>query len=456
MMTSIAMVAALVLAKLLLPLFNDIAGKALYIPFQHPLFWVLSAGLTAVVSLLTGLYPAFFLSSFRPTVVLKGVFNVRNGRRFRQSLVVGQFVLSIAMVIGTAVIYRQLMYMQNSRLGFDKSQLLHVRLKGDLRNKAAIFKQKVEQLPGVVKASVATSNMVNIGNESNIEWEGQLVKDEFLITHMNVDADFVSAVGMSLVTGRNFSKSIPSDTSSVMGAFLLNETAVKRMGFTPATALGKQVKFWGQDGRVIGVVKDFHFRSLHAPIEPFILRFRPLDPYFTLLIKTAPGAVKRTISDVANVYKSLEPANPITYGFVDADLDAQYKADQRTGRIVLHFAILTILISCLGLFGLAAYTAEQRTKEIGVRKVLGASVASIVGLLSKDFLKLVLIAIVIAIPISWYAMNNWLQNFAYKSAVEWWLFCLAGLLAVLIALVTVSFQAIKAAVANPVKSLRTE
>ena len=454
--TGLAVVAALLLAEALLPLFNDIAGKTLQIPYQLPLFWAMMAGLTAVVSLLTGLYPAFFLSSFRPALVLKGVFNVKAGRSFRQSLVVGQFALSIAMAIGTVIIYRQLAFMQNTRLGFDKSQLLHVALKGDLRAKAMQFKNQVAQLPGVAGASVTTSNLVDMMNGTGVEWEGQKPKDEFLMTHMNVDADFMATTGMSLVAGRNFSARIQSDTSGKQGAYLINETAAKRMGWTAATALGKRIKYWGMEGNVVGVLKDFHFRPLRVTIEPFICRFRPRDYYFTLLVKIRPGSVSRTLSDIASVYKTIGPANPISYGFVDQDLDAQYRAEQRTGRIILYFSILTILISCLGLFGLAAFTAEQRTKEIGVRKVLGASVASIVTLLSKDFLRLVLIAMVIASPIAWYAMNRWLADFAYKIAIEWWMFGLAGLLAVAIALLTVSFQSMKAALMNPVKSLRSE
>ncbi|MBC8153533.1 MAG: ABC transporter permease, partial [Bacteroidetes bacterium] len=380
----------------------------------------------------------------------------RAGRGFRQSLVVGQFVLSVAMVVGTVVVYRQLAFMQDTKLGFDKSQLLHVRLKGDLRAKAMLFKTQVAQLPGVVQASGTTDNLVDVTNQTNIEWEGQGPKDEFLMTHANIDADFMKTTGMTLVSGRNFSAQIPADTSAKHAGYLINETAAKRMGWTAATALGKRIKYWGSDGNVVGVLRDFHFRPLRTSIEPFIFRFRPKDYYFTLLVKTKPSTVPRTIADITNVYKKLNPDNPISYGFVDQDLDAQYRAEQRVARIIGCFAILTILVSCLGLFGLAAFTAEQRTKEIGVRKVLGASVASIVALLSKDFLKLVLIAIVIASPIAWYAMNRWLQDFAYKITIEWWVFAGAGLLAVGIALLTVGFQSMKAALMNPVNSLRSE
>ena len=462
LMTTLAIFTSLLLAEALLPLFNDISGKTILIPYHLPTFWLTLAGLTGVVSLLTGLYPAFFLSAFRPALVLKGVFDARAGQGFRQSLVVGQFALSIALVIGTVVIYRQLAFMQNTNLGFDKSQLLHVQLKGDLRGKAMRLKNQVAQLPGVARVSAATSNLVDMQNSGGIEWEGQAPasrqapKDEFLITNMNVDADFMATTGMTLAAGRNFSAQIPADTASKLGAYLINETAAKRMGYTPTAALGKRVKFWGTDGLIIGVLRDFHFRPLRVGIEPFIIRFRPKDYYFSLLVKIRSGNESQTVADITTVYKKLDPDNIISYGFVDQDLDVQYRAEQRVGRIIGSFAILTILISCLGLFGLVAFTAESRTREIGVRKVLGASVISIVALLSKDFLKLVLIAIVIASPIAWFAMNRWLQDFAYKITIEWWVFALAGLLAVGIALLTVSFQSVKAALMNPVKSLRSE
>ena len=456
LMTSLSVIAGLFLAELMLPLFNDLSEKDLQIPYHLPVFWLTLTGLTGLVSLLTGLYPAFYLSAFRPARVLKGVLTVPTGQSFRQSLVVGQFALSIALIIGTVVIYKQLDYIQNTRLGFDKSQLLYVQLKGDLRGKAMLFKNEVGQLPGVAQVSAATSNLVDINNSGDIQWEGQAPKDVFQITNMNIDADFVKTTGMSLVAGRNFSAEITTDTSSTQGAYLINKTAAKRMGWTPTAALGKTVKFWNVSGKIIGVVNDFHFRPLRVGIEPFIFRFQPKNYYFNLLVKLKPGMVPRTLTDIANAYKKVESGHPISYGFVDQDLDAQYRAEQRTGRIILCFSILTILVSCLGLFGLAAFTAEQRTKEIGVRKVLGASVSSIVTLLSKDFLKLVLIAIVIASPIAWYAMNRWLRDFAYKIAIEWWMFAGAGLLAVGIALLTVSFQSIKAALTNPVKSLRSE
>ena len=453
LMTGLSVLLALLLTTALTPLFNQLAGKNLTLDYTAPPFWLTLGGLAALVGLLAGLYPAFLLSSFQPAKVLKGTFQVRSGQLFRRALVVGQFTLSIVLVISTLFIYRQLAYLQHKNLGFDQAHLLYVRMGGNLRQKAAEFKGEILRLSSVEKAAATTATLVDVGNENNIEWEGQQPNDEFLISQLNVDPDFMSTVGMKLTGGSNFRPKAAMDTNVT---YLVNETAARRMGYSAKSALGKQVKFWGARGAIVGVVRDFHFRPLNVPIAPLILRYAPDNPYFQLLIKTRPGQAQEAIVAVTALYKRYEKEAPLQYGFVDQELDAQYRREQRTGQIVLSFSSLAILISCLGLFGLAAFTAEQRTKEIGVRKVLGASVASIVALLSKDFLKLVFLAIMIASPIAWYAMHVWLQDFAYKIDLEWWVFALAGLLAVGIALLTVSFQSVKAALMNPVKSLRSE
>jgi hypothetical protein len=288
---------------------------------------------------------------------------------------------------------------------------------------------------------------------SSISWEGQQTEDSFLMTQLNVDPDFVPATGMQLVAGRNFDPRITTDTAS---AYLINETAARRMGWKPGEAPGKRVKLWNREGTVIGVVRDFHFRPLTAVIEPFLFRYWPKEDYYHLLVKTKPGQTRQALAAIERFYKKHEHLTAPQYEFVDEALENQYLAQQRTGRVVLYFSALAIFVSCLGLLGLATFTAEQRTKEIGIRKVMGASVGNIVTLLSKDFLKLVLIAIVIASPVAWYAAHQWLQDFAYKIDVHWWMFAGAGLFAVAVALLTVSYQAIKTALIDPVKSLRTE
>ncbi|GAB3489543.1 ABC transporter permease [Spirosoma knui] len=456
LLTGLAILVALLFANALMPVFNQLSGKNLTLDFTAFPFWSVLMGLTLFVGLLSGLYPAFLLSSFQPTSVLKGVFgNAKHTYRqaFRQALVVGQFTFSIALIICTAFIYNQLQYMQRKNLGFDKSQLLYVGMGGALRGKVIDFKKELLRQSAIEAAAATTATLVDVGNSSNINWEGQQPKDEFLITQMNVDPDFLSTVGMKLERGANFREKSAKDTSAT---YLINETAARRMGYTAESAIGKRVEFWGTKGRIAGVVRDFHFRPLNVAIEPFIFRYAPDNPYFQMLVKTRAGQAQQAIQAISRLYKQYEKEAPLQYGFVDQELDKQYRREQRTGQIVLYFSGLAILISCLGLFGLAAFTAEQRTKEIGVRKVLGASVSSIVGLLSKDFVKLVIIAIAIASPLAWYATHRWLQAFAYKVDISWWVFAATGCLAVGIAVLTIGFQSLKAAMANPVKSLRTE
>ena len=453
LLTGLAVVTALVLSSILMPVFNELSGKTLTLDYSAPPFWLALVVLTLFVGFMAGLYPAFLLSSFQPARVLKSVFRVGSGQTFRQALVVGQFVLSIALIICTFFVYRQLQYMQQKNLGFDKSQLLYVRLKGALRGKVFDFKQELLRQSSIESAAATTATLVDVGNESNITWEGQQPKDEFLITQMNVDPDFLSTVGMKLERGSNFREKSAKDTT---WTFLVNETAARRMGYTSQSAMGKQVEFWGMKGRIRGIVRDFHFRPLNVPIEPFIFQYAPGNPYFQMLVKTRPGQAEQAIQTIAQVYRQYEKEAPLKYGFVDQELDQQYRREQRTGQVVLYFSGLAILISCLGLFGLTTYMAEQRTKEIGIRKVLGASVAGVVILLSKDFLRLVVIAIVIASPIAWYMTDRWLQNFAYKTTIAWWVFILASVLAIAVAIVTVCFQSIRAALMNPAKSLRAE
>lgn len=456
LMTGLALGVGLLLLNLLMPFFNELSGKVMVVPFQQPLFWASMAGVLLFISFLTGLYPAFYLSSFRPVSVLKGIFDKKSGAGFRKTLVVTQFVMSIVLIIGTVGLYQQLQFMQNKKLGFDKEQLLYVRLKGDVRQKAMTLKELLTKQSSISSVSATTSTLVNMQNTSYIEWVGKTPKDDFLITQMNVDADFLKTTGMTLAAGRNFSTAIASDTSNKYGTYLLNETAARRMGWTPQQALGKKVNFWGLDGTIVGVVRDFHFRPMNVKIEPFIVRFRPKERYFNLLVKTRPNQTQRALADIAQLYKKFEPNQPFSYGFVNEDLERQYAIEQRTGQLLLCFSILAILIACLGLFGLATFTAEQRIKEIGIRKVMGASIANITGLLSKNFIKLVLIANGIAFPLAHYGLNHWLQDFEYRIGIEWWIFVVAGLSAIGISLLTVSFQAVKAALMNPVKSLKTE
>ncbi len=458
LMTGLATCLALLLLRLFLPLLNDIAAKSLSVPYGEPAFWLAMGGFTGLVGLLAGLYPAFYLSRFRPARVLKGVFDVRSGQLFRRTLVVGQFTFSVILVIGAIVIYRQLRFLQDKHLGFDGAQLVHVWLKNELPRKSGLLKADLQGQAGIAAVTQTSNSLVDMtSSTSSIAWEGQQTGDSFIMTHLNVDPDFVPATGMQLVAGRNFDPRMTTDTAS---AYLVNETAVRRMGWKLAEAPGKRIKLWDREGTVVGVVRDFHFRPLTAVIEPFLFRYWPKEGfnqgYSHLLVRTKPGQTRQALAAIERFYKKHEHLTAPRYEFVDEALENQYRTQQRTGRVVLYFSVLAVFVSCLGLLGLATFTAEQRTKEIGIRKVLGASVGGIVMLLSKDFLKLVGIAVVIASPVAWYAAHQWLQDFAYKIDVQWWMFAGAGLLAAGIALLTVSYQAIRTALINPVKSLRTE
>jgi hypothetical protein len=324
-----------------------------------------------------------------------------------------------------------------------------------LRARAALLKIDLEQQTSIAGVSTTSTNLVDVINSTGaIKWEGQQGdEDNFLMTQINVDQHFVSTTGMQIVAGRNFNPAITSDTAS---AYIINETAAKRMGWTPEEALGKSLTLWRYPGTIIGVVKDFHFRPLTASIEPFLFHYWPREAPSGLFVKLKPNEIHKAIGDIEKLYKKYDDQTAPHYQFVNDILQNQYRTQQNTGKIILYFSVLAILISCLGLFGLATYSAEQRTKEIGIRKVLGASVSSIVRLLSHDFLKLILIAILIATPAAWWSMKEWLQNFAYKIEVAWWILLLSGSGAIIVAMLTVSIQSIRAATMNPVKSLRTE
>jgi len=452
LLTALAVVVALALLQLFLPLLNEISAKSLYVPFEKTGFLLAVVVAMLVISLLAGLYPAFFLSSFSPVKVLKGFLKVRSGITFRRTLVVGQFMFAVMLVIGSIVIYGQLRFIQDKHLGFDREQLLYVRLKNKLAGKALTFKTELENQSGIISAAPATNSMVDVSNSTwSVGWEGQQADDKFLITQVNTDADFLRTMGMTLAAGRNF---VPGKSDST--AYLLNETAARRMGWTATQAIGKSVRLWSTQGTVVGVVKDFHFRPMTEVIEPFIFRYWENRDYSGVFVRTQPGQTREALTTLEKIYKTHEDQAALQYQFMSQALDAQYRTQQNSGTIILFFSVLAVIVSCLGLFGLATYAAEQRTKEIGIRKVLGANMASIVQLLSSDFIKLVLVAIVLATPIAWWSTERWLQDFAYKIDLEWWMFAAAGAVTVLVALVTVSYHSIKAAIMNPVKSLRTE
>ncbi|HRP54581.1 ABC transporter permease [Agriterribacter sp.] len=452
LLTSISVLIAVILAALLLPAFNTLTGKQLYVPVTSSFFWSFLAALLLFTGLVAGSYPAFFLSSLKPVKVLKG--NLRfswSATFFRKVLVVFQFALSIVFIVGMIVIYKQMDYVQSKNLGYDRENLVYIPIEGDLVKNYARFKEEAGKIPGVLSISkMRNSPTVIEHHTTSIGWPGKAPNLAVSFADGVVGYDFVKTMKLELKEGRDFSRDFGTDSAG----FLLNETAAAKMGYKDP--VGQPVSWGNRPGKIIGVLKDFHFNSIHQSIEPLILRLDENWTWGTILVRTGAGKTKETIAGLEKICKSLNPKFPFTYRFSDLEYMKLYKSEQVVSKLSNYFAFLAVFISCLGLLGLATFTAEQRTKEIGVRKVLGASVPNIIALLSSYFIKLVLVAIVIATPVAWYAMNNWLQGFAYKIDIAWWIFALAGLLTIGIALLTVGYQSIKAAVANPVKALRSE
>lgn len=452
MISLVSILLSLGVVQLLLPVFNSVTGKEIVIEYTNLLFWVYLVGLAILTGVLSGSYPALFLSSLKPVVVLKGVLKFDSKSIiFRKGLVVFQFCLSILLIVGTIVVYRQVNFIKSKNLGFNKENLILLTLDGDLRKNYEVFKQDILQTSSIKAVTQSTTNPIEIGNNTeDVTWPGKQSDEKILFTNLFIGHDFVKTMGVTIKEGRDFSSARVSDTAG----FIINEETVRRMKLTK-NAVGTVITMWDIKGPIIGVVKDFHINSLHSAIEPLIMVLRP-EWGKVALVRTEAGKTQEAIAALSTAFKKYNPKYPFKYEFEDENYRQLYKNEMMVGQLANYFAVLGIFISCLGLFGLAMFIAEQRTKEIGVRKVLGASVTNIVGMLSKDFLKLVMIAAIIAFPLAWFAMNKWLQNFAYRVELSWWIFLIAGFTAMLIALITVSFQAIKAAVANPVKSLRNQ
>jgi len=457
--TLIGAIIAFFAAWALLPLFNQMSGKDLTITAQT-MVWIvpLMIGLVLIIGALAGSYPALFLSGFQPIEVLKGkLASGFKGGMLRNFLVVFQFSISIFLIIGTLVIYNQLKYIQSKDLGYNRNQVFTVWNVNVLGNNAKAFKQEVKQLTGVQNVTMTGALPTSGYWNSSVIFKGPVADQKNSVTSETwvVDEDYIATLGMKMQSGRNFSKEMLTDSTAI----LINETAEKMLGFKNPI---NQLVYYPQDNKalvlkpyhIIGVVKDFNFQSLRSNVTPLIL-FMGNDEG-GISIRANAANIPALLNQIKSKWSGFSPNQQFMYTFMDQDFDAIYRTEQRTGIIFVSFSSLAIIIACLGLFGLAAYAAEQRTKEIGIRKVLGASMSTIVQMLSKDFIKLVVIAIIIASPLAWWAMNKWLQDFAYRIHIQWWVVAIAGSGAILIAFVTISFQSIKAALTNPVKSLRSE
>jgi putative ABC transport system permease protein len=463
--TLFAAIAALLIIVLVLPAFNQLSGKELSLSvFLDFKTWLGILSLVLITGLLAGSYPAFFLTSFKPVSILKGggLFNSSGSGFFtRNALVVFQFTVSTVLIICTIIVYKQLVYNQTKDLGFDKENVVIISNTGRLGTREESLRQELLKLPKVENASISTGMPakssfgdtyvpeVNPGNVNGGE-------PNIMLSSFMVDDAFVPTLNLKLIKGRAFSKEF-IDSASV----LLNETAVKQIGWKDP--IGKSITYPGnndQKFKVIGVIKDFNYESLKSDFSPFALFYTTSKTYRIrssyIAVRLKPGNYNEAINSIQNKWKKMAPELPFDYSFMDAEFDALYRSDQTMGKVFSVFTFLSLTVACLGLLGLAIYTAERRNKEIGIRKVLGASIQNVVTMLSADFLKLVVISSVISFPIAWYAMNKWLQDFAFRTNISWWVFFLAAGVTMAIALITISFQSIKAALRNPVESLRSE
>jgi ABC-type lipoprotein release transport system permease subunit len=448
----LSVIVALLIAMLVLPRFNQFTDKHISIPVYDPLFWLSIAGLLLITGFISGSYPALYLSSFKPVRVLKGLPKFsKTALWFRKGLVVFQFMLSIILIIGTIVIKKQVHYIQTMNLGYDRENLIYIPLEGDLTGKYSLFKNQVQNMPGIQNVTRMTQNPTQIENGTGgVDWEGKNPTSGIEFTWSTVGYDFTRTLHTQMVAGRDFSKDFPTDSVG----YIINETGLKITGYK--NPIGKPFTFWGKKGTIIGVLKDFHFNSVHTPINPLVVSLGEENTWGEALVRTKAGQTKQALASLEKVCKELNPKFPFTYKFSDEEYQKLYASEQVVDQLSNWFSVLAIFISCLGLLGLVMFSAEQRTKEFGIRKVLGASPGILFSLLSREFLLLVLIALAIASPVAWIVMNKWLQDYQYRIDITWSIFIVAGLLAMIIALLTVSFQAIKSSVANPVKSLRTE
>lgn len=452
-----AMILSTGLLFLLLPAFNSFTGKHIISPATNFSFWMFLISTVLITGLLAGSYPALYLSSLNPVRVLKGKLQfTQSAVLFRKSLTVFQFVLSIALIISTIVISRQINFIQSSHLGYNRDNLLYIRIEGELanKNKYLLFKNEALQMPGIAMVDRSTEtphDMSFVASDDAINWEGKTVNDHVGFLPSSVGFDFIKMMNLQVAEGRSFSRDIATDSTD---AFMVNEEAVKEMNMK--NPIGKSIAAWDKKGHIIGVLKDYNTQSIREKIKPEIIDVKEGETFGVIMIRTKPGETKQAITSLQKIYKNINPNYAFAYQFVEEEYAKLYSTEMTISKLSSLFATLAIIISCLGLLGLAMFSAEQRIKEIGVRKVLGASVSQVTVLFYKEFVKLVVIAFLVAAPLAWYFMNRWLQGFAYKAELKWWIFLLAGVAAISIALITISFQAIKAAVANPVKSLRTE
>ena len=466
LLSFLALSLSIILTQILLPSFNGLTGKEIASPITVPSYSIVLIGLMLITSFVAGSYPALYLSSLKPARILKGTLRFTNAAIwFRKGLVCFQFVLSIALIIVTIVVSNQTHYVQNTNLGYDRDNLIYVQIEGELNPKYALFKERALKMPGIVMVDRSTEAPhamgfvvdeddgfaeTNTGDDA-INWEGKEKNVSVGFKPSSVGFDFVKIMNLKVAEGRDFSKSFATDSAD---AFMVNEEAIKQMGMKDP--IGKWVSAWNKKGNIIGILKDYHTNTLREPIKPLIVDVKEYEYFGVIIVRLESGKTKEALAGLETVCREVNPNYPFSFQFLDQEYDKLYRTEQVITKLTNIFAVLGIVISCLGLLGLVMLAGEHRTKEIGIRKVLGATVSNIVNLLSKEFLALVLLSFLIAAPITGYFMYQWLQGFAYKIELSWWIFAIAGACTLFIALLTISVQAVQSAVVNPVKSLRSE
>jgi len=450
MLSLLAMVVSIVLVWLFMPQFNQITSKQLHLSSDANFIFSI-IGICLFTGLLSGLYPALYLSGFNPLSVLKGKPSRSSGEIWaRKGLVVFQFGISVVLIASMIVVYKQVQLIRNKDLGYQRDNVVYFSKEGNVAQKLPAFIAEAENIPGVVNASdVSGTLMGSFATTNDIHWEGKDPATNIRFELIHADLNLIETMGIELVEGRSYSAKFGDEKSKL----ILNQAAIDLMGLK--NPIGQTVKFWGEQKQIIGVAKNFHFQSLHEKVNPLIINYNP-DMTLTMMVKLKAGQENQAIAKLKNLYKRFNPGFTFDYQFLDVAYQKMYEAEERVSALSKYFAGIGILISCLGLFGLAAYASEQRLKEIGIRKVNGAKISEVMGMLNRDFVIWVAIAFVIATPIAWYIMNKWLESFAYKISLSWWIFALAGLLALGIALLTVSWQSWRAATRNPVEALRYE
>ena len=448
----IAALIAVIATLLLIPVFNEITGKALGLNLLDARILVIFIAIVAFTAFVAGSYPAFFISEFKPVQVLKG--QLKSGSRaavFRKGLVVLQFSLSIILIISTAVVFRQMSYMQNRDIGFDRENMFYMWMETDISKKFETFRTRIADGEGIESATASGQLPIGIGNStSGFNWEGKDKDERILFTILNVDYDFIQSMKMEMVDGRPFDRKLVTDTSN----YIVNEKAAEKFGFKNGV-VGQDISYGEKKGKIVGIVKDFNFGSLHNPIEPLIMYIQPQN-FSCLLVRAKAGETERALQSVEKLHKEYAPGYPFRYSFLNQDWESFYKAESQRGKVFNTLAVLSIFISCLGLFGLSAFSAERRTKELGIRKVLGASVPGLVQLMNREFATLVIISAGIGCPAGWYLMTKWLESYAYHVDVGMITLLVASAVCLLIAVITVSYHSLRVATTDPVKSLRYE